>query len=324
MSHLLRITARTFIISLLLCTVCKAQIGYGVDANGNLFSFTIAPAGPFPVTSIGNLGFTPEGIDFKPGTNTLYAIDVGPVKTQLYTVDINTAAATVTSSNFPTVGGSYNLGDGPRFGFDFIPNTLTPAGNMLIRLITTRGDNLRINSNDGSLASEDTDLLIQPGSNAPFTDALAYINNIPTQGTFATEAYDMDTRNNSLFTQNPANGGQLNLVGAFGVTIVANSGIGFDIYTTPGDADPGIGGDSAYAVFTRNATQGGAYLLYDVNLATGATTNGRLIGVGSNADFTGGFAIAPVAIPEPASTAILAFAVAACGTLRARYRVKLW
>src|SRR4051794_7324155 len=323
MSHLLRVIARAFVVTLLLCTVCKAQTGYGVDANGNLFSFDVTAPGPIPVHSIGNLGFTPEGIDFKPGSNILYAIDVGPVKTQLYTVDINTAAATVTSSNFPTIGGGYNLSDGPRFGFDFIPNTLTPTGNIQIRLTTTRDDNLRINANDGSLAAEDIDLLIQPGSNSPFTDALAYINNIPNQGTFATVAYDMDTRNNSLYTQSPANGGQLNLIGAFGATIVANLGMGFDVFTTPGDADPGIGGDAAYAVLTRNATSGGAYLLYQVNLATGEITNGKLAGVGSNADFTGGFAMAPLPIPEPATLTILLIGITGASAARPRRRENL-
>ena len=57
------------------------------------------------------------------------------------------------------------------------------------------------------------------------------------------------------------------------------------------------------AVLRRSATAGGSYLLYDVNLATGAITNGRLVGGGL--DFTGGFAV----VPEPGAAALVALVV---------------
>jgi hypothetical protein len=317
MSRHLWFFARALAITLLLCGIGRAQTGFGVDGNGNLFSFNVTAPGSIPINPIGNLGIVPEAIDFKPGTNTLYAIDVGTPNTQLYTVNISSGLATATSASFPSVGAGYSLTTNQRYGFDFDPSSLDGGGNFQIRLTSTNGENLRINSGNGSLTSNDTDLLI--GTNSPFVDASAYINNVPNQATFATTLYDMDTRNNSVYTQSPQNNGTMTLVGAFGASIVANAGIGFDIYTVPGDVDPTIGGDSAYAVLTRNATQGGAYLLYQVNLSTGAITNGRLVGpVGTPSDFTGGFAIAPLGIPEPTTLAMMALGVVVGGTLRGR------
>lgn len=298
---------RALVITLSLTNISSAQIGFGVDGNGNLFSFDVTAPGSIPINSIGNLGFTPEAIDFKPGTNQLYAIDIGATTTQLYTVNIFNGAATPTSSNFPSVGAGYSLTVNQRYGFDFNPSTHDGSGNFQIRLIANNNENLRINSSDGSLSLAATDLLIQPGSNAPFTDAAAYLNNVPNQATFATTLYDMDVRNNSLYTQN-ADGGVLTLVGPFGAGITVDAGIGFDIYTVPGDVDPTIGGDSAYAVLTRD----GPYFLYQVNLTTGAIATGKLVGpVGSPSDFTGGFAIAPLPIPEPATLTLLALGLIA-------------
>jgi hypothetical protein len=315
MSRHLGILARAFSIVILLAGVCHGQTGYGVDGNGALFSFEITAPGSIPITSIGNVGFVPEGIDFRPGTNTLYAIDIGATTTQLYTINIANGAATPVGAGFNTVdvAAGYNLGGSQRFGFDFNPSTLQPDNSMRIRLVGQNGDNLRLHSATGAIAVVDVDLLIPPSS-SPFVDGAAYLNNVPNQATIATTLYDMDSRSDSLFTQNPPNNGTLNLVGIFGAGINADEGIGFDIYTLPSDADPSTVGDSAYAVLMRD----GPYMLYQVNLATGAITNGKLVGpVGSPSDFTGGFAIAP-GIPEPASAVLLALGAAACLQLRRR------
>jgi len=102
----------------------------------------------------------------------------------------------------------------------------------------------------------------------------------------------------------------LTQVGSLGVTVSALSGSGFDIYT-----DPGTGTDSAFAVIKRpDAPIGGplgAYLLYDVNLTTGAIANGRLVGSSAGADFTGGFAV----VPEPSAVMLFVLGTAGLGLL---------
>lgn len=298
-------TALGFAAALSVASVAQAQIAYGVNSAGTLFRFDVNT--PADVTTIGPVGFVPKGIDFRPGTESLYALDVGPNTTQLYTLNINTGAATPVGAGFPSTGVDYNLVVNQSFGFDFNPTTLQPDNSMRIRVVSTSGTNLRLNSSSGAIALVDGNLAFGNGS-SPFVDGAAYINNNPTMGG-TTTLYDMDARNDALLIQNPPNVGTVSEVGKFGVTIDANGGIGFDIFTTPGDADPNVGGDFAYAVFTRNdAPQGGplgAYLLYNVNLATGATTNGALVGPAATPfDFVGGFAVNPV-IPEPAAASLL-------------------
>jgi hypothetical protein len=299
-------------VILLVASTTHAQTGFGVDAQGNLFSFDVTAPGPIPITPLGNLGFVPEGIDFRPSTNQLYAIDVGATTTQLYTVNTANGAATPVGAGFATtVAGSYDLSGNQRFGFDFNPSTLQGDTSMRIRLVSTNNDNLRLNSSTGLVAVVDTDLLIPPSS-SPFVDGVAYINNIANAGTVATTLYDMDSRNDRVYTQVPPNNGTLvDNVGPFGAGIDVNAGIGFDIYTDPLSVDDTIGGDTGYAVLTRDDTDGGAYFLYLVNLATGATTNGKAFAVGTSTLFTGGFAVAPLPIPEPASAMLVLVAALA-------------
>lgn len=275
-----------------------AQLGYGVNSAGSLFRFDVD--NPSDVTVLGPVGFVPEGIDFRPGTNLLYAIDVGPTTTQLYTLNTSTGAATPVGAGFPSVvDGSYSLTTNNSFGFDFNPKTLQADNSMRIRMVSTSGANLRLNSSTGQVAAVDTPLQINTGD-SPFVDAAAYINNIPQAGG-TTTLFDMDSRSDRLFIQDPPNAGTLVPVGPFGVTVDAQRGIHFDIFTSPGDADPGIVGDFGFAVLKRPdaPVNGplGAYLLYDVNLATGQITNGALVGPADLPfDFEGGFA---VVVPEP-------------------------
>lgn len=286
--------------------IANAQIGYGVNGAGQLFRFDVNGSPPAYVTNIGApLPFVPEGIDFRPSSSTLYAIDVGANTVQLYTIDINTGAPTAVGAGFNSTGPGYDLTTSSNFGFDFNPKTLQGDGSMRIRLVNTSNQNLRLNSSTGLVANVDMPLVIPPAQ-SPFVDAVAYINNKAEVPGGATTLFDMDSRNDSLYTQSPPNDGTLNLVGAFGVGVDAITRIHFDIFTDPASVDPTIGGDFGYAVLKRPDTPPapgltGSYLLYNVNLATGQTLMGRLVGdaITTPANFDGGFAVLP--IPEPTS-----------------------
>jgi hypothetical protein len=266
-----------------------AQIAYGVNNDGLLFRFDIST--PSVVTEIAEIGFLPAAIDFRPSSQTLYAINIGPTTTQLFTVDLGSAVPTAVGAAFPTAGVGYDLGTAAApqtFGFDFNPTTLQGDNSMRIRLVSsgTRA-NLRLNSSTGQIAAVDT-LLSGSG-----VDAAAYARNIANSGG-TTTLYDLNYVNDELTIQNPPNGGALNTVGPFGVTINALANTSFDIAT-----DPISLLDSGYAVLQRpDAPLGGplgSYLVYDVNLATGQISNGALVGPAQNPyDFTGGFAVMPV------------------------------
>jgi hypothetical protein len=291
-------------------TIASAQItGYGVTANGTLFTFDVNSTAT--ATTIGNLGIVPEAIDFRPSTNILYAIDVGTTTTQLYTVNTATAAVTPVGPGFPTtLAGSYDLA-GTSVGFDFNPKTVQPDSSMRIRLVSNTGANLRLNSDTGLVATVDFPVAYIPAI-ALSVDAVAYINNIAgTAASGTTALYDIDFANDQLALQNPPNDGTLSLVGPLGVDVLPLAGVGFDIYTDPTSVDSTIGGDTAFAVFRRPGTSP-LYLLYDVNLGTGAAINGRLVGGGL--DFTGGFAV----VPEPSSVVLACLAVAGLGLIARR------
>jgi hypothetical protein len=297
----------------------QAIIGYGVNSAGTLFSFDVtAPGNVSTHGAVGAVTFVPEGIDFRPGTETLYAIDVTPNTTSLYTLNISTGAPTLVGS-FNSAGVDYDLTGNQTFGFDFNPKTLSLGDNsMRIRLVATNNSNLRLNSNTGQIAVVDTDLAFANQA-SPFVDAAAYINNTPSAGG-ATTLFVMDSRNDAMLRLLSPNNGQVEDVGSFGVGINASRNVGFDVYTTPGTADD-LSGDAGYAVFQRpDAPDGGplgAYLLYNVNLATGATTGGALVGPAMTPfDFDGGFALLP-AVPEPTG---LALAAGAFGALVRRRR----
>jgi hypothetical protein len=285
-----------------------------------LFRFDVNGIAPAPITTIGApLGFLPEGIDFRPSSQTLYAIDVGANTTQLYSIDINTGVPTAVGAGFNSVGVDYNLTTSTNFGFDFNPKTLQGDDSMRIRLVNTSNQNQRLNSSTGLIDTVDAELHI--GTNSPFVDAVAYINNVAEAGG-TTTLYDMDSRNNALYIQSPPNSGDLAAVGDFGVAIDALTRMHFDIYTDPASVDPTISGDFGYAVYKRPDAPiapgpTGSYLLYNVNLLTGQTLMGRLVGDAlTPANFDGGFAVLPFPIPEPSSAMLVLVGATALAAVR--------
>jgi hypothetical protein len=324
MSRHFLICCSALALALLAAPSSHAQVvtGYGVNSAGTLFSFDVAaPANVTTHGAVGAVGFVPEGIDFRPGTSTLYAIDVGPNTTSLYTLNITSGASTLVGS-FNSTGMDYDLTGNQDFGFDFNPKTLQGDDSMRIRLVATNNSNLRLNSSTGQIAGVDTDLAFA-NQNSPFVSAAAYINNAPANAG-ETQLFVMDTRNDAMLTLlgNP-NAGVVSNVGDFGVGINAQGNISFDVYTQVGGDGGGVAGDVGYAVFQRpdapiNGPLG-AYLLYSVNLSTGGTTGGALVGPAMTPfDFDGGFAVLPGPIPEPTSWALAAVACAVLVRRRSR------
>ncbi len=303
-SNGLRLTARSMHSRFVTSGIAHAQTGYGVTANGALFRFDVNS--PAVITPIGNMGVVTDAIDFRPGTGILYGIDVGPVTSQLYTINTSTAAVTPVGPGFPTTvagAGGYDIA-GQTIGFDFNPRTLQGDGSMRIRLVSSRAMNLRLNSDTGLVAAVDTPLnLFLPV--VPNVDAVAYTNSGASTAGGVTTLFGIDHAFDNLVRQGGVdgtpspNGGFLTPIGPLGVSINALANVGFDVFST--GTDDTNADELAYAVYARpDAPIGnvGAYVLYDVNLGTGATTNGRLAGGGI--DFTGGFAV----IPEPGSIAL--------------------
>lgn len=287
-SSLFASSRTTLALSLFVTLVgsASAQTAYGVNAAGNLFSFDLSA--PASVGIIGNLGFTPEAIDFLPGSNNLYAINVTTTSAQLYTVNTSTGAASAVGSGFAlssSVGGkAYDLTEATSFGFDFNPSTLQGDNSIRIRFIGNNGTNLRLNNATGGIAAVD-------GAIAGTIGAAAYINNFAANSGGPTGLYDVDYAADTLSLQFPPNDGTLSPIGSLGIDVGPNTS--FDIVT----GSTGI--NSAYLV------NGATAAVYTVNLTTGAAT---LVGT-AGTDFAGGFAVAP--IPEPAHfAAVLGLAMA--------------
>jgi hypothetical protein len=291
-------------------------IGYGVSNGGNLFRFDLDQ--PANVTLIGNIGFVPAGIDFRPGSRELYALAIGSQLSQLYRIDIDSAVPTRVGADFTSVGTGYNLNLGPDsvYGFDFDPKSLQPDGSMRIRFASSYGYNLQLNSKTGQIQTIDRIHRFATSFSDTWVEALAYTNNIPAaSGT--SDLYAIDSRLIDLYLMNPVADGNLNLVGPIDDGVTSISSVQLDIFTEPNDTDPGIGGDRAFAVLSRSA-QAGGLKVYDLNLANGAIANGRSVGPANFVvNFRGGFAVLPV--PEP-STHVLALALLTVPLSNSRFR----
>ncbi|MDI9888894.1 DUF4394 domain-containing protein [Streptomyces sp. HNM0645] len=184
------------------------------------------------------------GFDFRVQDGLLYAVgNAGGV----YTVRTRTGVATkVSQLGVPLVG--------THFGVDF-----NPAADRL-RIISDAGQNLR---HDVTAAVGGT-VVDTTLTNAPSPDpalgvsGAAYTNNDLSVAT-ATTLYVIDTVNDLVSLQSPANGGTLAPTGRIGVDAGPNAG--FDIHYSPKQ-----GVNTGYAAL-RVAN---SYRFYRVNLQNGA------------------------------------------------------
>ena len=214
---------------------------YGLTDDNRIIRYN-AKTAETPTSTTTVTGLQPSeklmSIDFRPATGQLYALGN---TSRIYTINLTTGSATAigTTAFTPALTGTFA-------NIDFNPTV------DRIRVVTSDGQNLRINPETGATAA--TDMPINGGA-SPSITSIAYSNNI--SGAATTELFNIDATTGKLYKQNPPNNGTLVEVGALGVTFTGRGG--FD-----------INADNSVALATLNV--GTTTKLYTVNLTTAATT----------------------------------------------------
>lgn len=217
-------------------------------------------------------------IDFRPATGELYGVSA---MNRLYVINQETGVARVigAAALSPAISGS-------AVALDFNPTV------DRIRLVTNTGQNLRLHPETGAVAATDGAI---NGGMSPSIESVAYTNNMA--GASTTVLYDIDSKSDKLYKQDPPNNGTLVEVGALGVDITASAG--FDINPA---------GDVALTAIQV----GGKWELHQVDLMTGKLTKiGNLPSGNIN-----GLAIptSPVAFAVDENNNLLAFNFMSVGT----------
>lgn len=147
-------------------------------------------------------------IDFRPATGELYALTNS---SRIYIINVASGRARI-------VGTTPLTPDVPSgiVGFDFNPTV------DRIRLVTSTGQNFRLNPETASVIATDGNI---NGSLGATISGVAYSGNIA--GSANTVLYNIDVTSQKLFRQNPPNNGTLVEIGALGVS--PSSEAGFDI-----------------------------------------------------------------------------------------------
>lgn len=185
---------------------------YATDKGGKLLSFDARSPERIrserPVTGLPD-GVWLRGIDFRPATGDLYGIGSDSV---VYRVNPPTAIAVAEGPLFtPALRGT-------SFGVDFNPTV------DKIRVTSDANQNLRLNPDAGDVLSADPDL--NPGD--PQVVGSAYTNSSfsATRPT-ATKLYAIDSKDDLLLEQNPANAGTL--INPKSLRLNVTDKLGFDI-----------------------------------------------------------------------------------------------
>lgn len=243
-------------------------ISVGLTSDQYLVGFDVrSPADTWSLGKVSGLKGDGKlvGIDFRVQNGKLYGVgDKGGVYT------LSSAATAVKVSQLTVAL------QGNHFGIDF-----NPAANRL-RVISDTGQNLRHNIDDpaapktttvdGTLTNPTT-----PPSTALGVTGAAYTNNDLDTAT-ATTLFDIDTTNDRISLQSPANAGTLAPTGGLGVN--AGTSAGFDIYYKPSS-----GSNRGFATLNT----GGKQHFYKVDVLNGSAD---LVGA-----FPAGHQVVDIALP---------------------------
>lgn len=217
-------------------------IFYGLTSAGKIAKYNAsAPGTVISSVTISGLqsGEAILAIDFRPATGELYGVGSS---SRLYILNTATGVARTPAVDAFTPAISGNI-----VGFDFNPTV------DRIRLVTSSGQNLRLNPETGAVAATDGNI---NGAAGATVSGVAYTNSFA--GAAATSLFDLDPATQKLYKQTPPNNGTLVEIGNLGV--VATGEAGFDISWD---------NSAALASLTVNGQQG----LYKIDTATGAATN---------------------------------------------------
>jgi Domain of unknown function (DUF4394) len=229
----------------------------GLTTDGRLVRFSTDTPG-----RTRNIGQVQKGLS---GDQSLIGIDYRVQDGKLYGVGNNGGIYTLSTADASAAKvGQLTVGlIGTVFGVDF-----NPAANRL-RVISNTGQNLRHNIDDATatapplagMTQNDGTLTIPPATTpAAGVTGAAYTNNDLDANT-TTTLFDIDTMNDTVVVQSPANNGLLAPTGKLQVD--AGTGVGFDIYSRNRfGVTQGNNGFATVSVLGR-------YSLFQVNLLTG-------------------------------------------------------
>jgi hypothetical protein len=230
----------------------------GLTTDGRLVRFSTDTPG-----RTRNIGQVQKGLS---GDQSLIGIDYRVQDGKLYGVGNNGGIYTLSTADASAAKvAQLTVGlVGTVFGVDF-----NPAANRL-RVISNTGQNLRHNIDDATatapplagMTQNDGTLTIPPATTpAAAVTGAAYTNNDLDANTTTTTLFDIDTMNDTVVVQSPANNGLLAPTGKLQVD--AGTGVGFDIYSRNRfGVTQGNNGFATVSVLGR-------YSLFQVNLLTG-------------------------------------------------------
>ena len=248
----------------------RSELLVGSNVNGGVPQLVVFESDePEDVKTLQVTGLTAGdrvlGVDVRPATDTLYGQGSNAGTSQNYVVQLNfddKPTGFDGKAIFSPIGVRYAT-TGAAFGYDFNPTV------DRIRVISEANDNKRVNPDTGVAITDGTIAYAAGDRNAgkdPNAVGAAYL---PAPFGGMTTLYDIDSKQDVLVTQNPANAGTLITIGSLGVD--TTDVVGFDIAEGSGRSYRGKRSDSgntaAYAALQRQGTTGSG--LYRINLRTG-------------------------------------------------------
>jgi DNA-binding beta-propeller fold protein YncE len=194
-----------------------AGTAYAVTNRNELLTFALNNPGMLlSETAVSGLvrGDRLAGIDVRPATGELYALGS---RNTIYVIDPATGQATAR-------GGSFGARlSGSAIGFDFNPTV------DKIRVVSDRGQNLRLDPVTGQVVSIDKDLAFKVGDvfegRRPRVSGAGYTNSVA--GATSTQLFDIDAGRDVVTLQAPPNDGTLSTIGSLGFNVLTVGG--FDI-----------------------------------------------------------------------------------------------